>query len=33
VTARFIPPHAIRFIHYAAGGLFILIGIWTIWKV
>ena len=32
VAARFIPPHATHFIHYAAGALFILIGIWTIWK-
>jgi len=33
LVGRFIPAHAIRFIHYAAGALFILMGIWTIWKV
>ncbi|HHR85043.1 TMEM165/GDT1 family protein [Candidatus Bipolaricaulota bacterium] len=32
MVARFIPPHATHFIHYAAGALFILIGVWTIWK-
>jgi len=30
--ARFIPESATRVFHYAAGGLFILVGAWTIWK-
>lgn len=29
---RILPPHATRALHYAAGGLFILIGVWTIWR-
>ncbi len=32
VLGRFIPPNATHFMHYAAGALFILIGVWTIWK-
>jgi len=32
VAARFIPSHAVRLVHYGAGALFILIGVWTIWK-
>jgi len=32
VSTRFIPSHAIHFIHYTAGAFFILIGVWTIWK-
>ncbi len=31
-VARFIPVSATRIFHYAAGGLFILVGVWTIWK-
>ena len=31
-VARFIPAQTIRFVHYGAGALFILIGVWTIWK-
>ncbi|HDL86683.1 MAG TPA: TMEM165/GDT1 family protein [Candidatus Acetothermia bacterium] len=32
VVGRFLPAHTIRFVHYGAGALFILIGVWTIWK-
>ena len=29
---RFLPASATRILHYVAGGLFILVGAWTIWK-
>jgi len=29
---RLIPPSATRVLHYIAGGLFIIVGGWTIWK-
>jgi Ca2+/H+ antiporter, TMEM165/GDT1 family len=29
---RLLPPHLTRGLHYAAGGMFILVGLWTIWK-
>jgi len=29
---RLIPESAARIVHYVAGGLFILVGAWTIWK-
>jgi len=30
--SRLFPPSAVRILHYAAGGLFILFGAWRIWK-
>ena len=33
LVGRFIPAQATNLIQYAAGALFILMGIWTIWKV
>jgi len=30
--ARLVPESATRIIHYVAGGLFIVVGAWTIWK-
>ncbi len=30
--SRLIPASATRIIHYIAGGLFIVVGAWTIWK-
>ena len=32
LLARFLPETSMRIIHYVAGGLFILMGTWTIWK-
>ena len=29
---RLAPESATRIVHYAAGGFFILVGAWTIWK-
>jgi putative Ca2+/H+ antiporter (TMEM165/GDT1 family) len=29
---RLVPEAATRIVHYVAGGLFILVGAWTIWK-
>jgi Ca2+/H+ antiporter, TMEM165/GDT1 family len=29
---KFLPPESLRYIHYAAGGLLILVGGWTIWQ-
>jgi Ca2+/H+ antiporter, TMEM165/GDT1 family len=29
---RFVPASSARFLHYAAGVLFIVVGAWTIWK-
>ena len=29
---KLLPDTSIRFVHYIAGGLFILVGAWTIWK-
>ena len=29
---RLVPESATRIVHYAAGGLFVLVGAWTIWK-
>jgi putative Ca2+/H+ antiporter (TMEM165/GDT1 family) len=29
---RLLPQTATRFVHYVAGGLFVLVGAWTIWK-
>lgn len=29
---RILPESSTRIIHYVAGGLFILVGAWTIWK-
>jgi putative Ca2+/H+ antiporter (TMEM165/GDT1 family) len=29
---RLVPESATRIIHYVAGGLFVLVGAWTIWK-
>ena len=29
---RLVPESATRIVHYVAGGLFILVGAWTIWK-
>lgn len=33
LVGRFIPAQAMNLIQYTAGALFILMGIWTIWKV
>ncbi len=30
--SRFLSEGAMRVVHYAAGGFFILVGTWTIWK-
>jgi Ca2+/H+ antiporter, TMEM165/GDT1 family len=32
VMSRLIPEGAIRAVHYTAGCLFIIVGVWTIWK-
>ena len=32
VVGRVVPPGWIKGVHYAGGALFILVGIWTIWK-
>ncbi len=29
---RLLPPEFLRYLHYAAGALLILVGAWTIWK-
>jgi len=29
---RLLPQTATRIVHYVAGGLFVLVGAWTIWK-
>jgi len=29
---RFLPESSTRILHYIAGGLFIIVGAWTIWK-
>ncbi len=29
---RLVPETATRIVHYVAGGLFVLVGAWTIWK-
>jgi len=29
---RLLPPHLLHLVHYVAGGLFIIAGIWVIWK-
>jgi putative Ca2+/H+ antiporter (TMEM165/GDT1 family) len=32
IAVRVIPPGFTRLLHYVAGALFILVGVWTIWK-
>ncbi len=32
IAVRVIPPGFTRLLHYVAGVLFILVGVWTIWK-
>jgi len=32
LISHFLTPHVTHSIRYAAGALFILIGVWTIWK-
>ena len=32
IAVRAIPPGFTRLLHYLAGALFILVGVWTIWK-
>jgi|LZCG01.1.fsa_nt_gb putative Ca2+/H+ antiporter (TMEM165/GDT1 family) len=32
IAVRVIPPEFTRWLHYAAGALFILVGVWTLWK-
>lgn len=32
VMSRLIPEGAIRAVHYTAGCLFVIVGVWTIWK-
>ena len=32
MVSRFIPAHSIHYLHYGAGALFIVMGVWTIWK-
>jgi len=32
IAVRVIPPGFTRLLHYTAGALFILVGVWTIWK-
>jgi len=32
LLTKYLPPSATRVVHYAAGGLMILVGAWTIWK-
>jgi len=32
LLTRFLPPSATRYVHMAAGGLMVVVGVWTIWK-
>jgi putative Ca2+/H+ antiporter (TMEM165/GDT1 family) len=32
LLTRYLPPSSTRIIHYVAGSLLVLVGVWTIWK-